>query len=187
MHRAMTHAPLFDGKRIPLVPHPGNADREIGVAVLPEPTDDGRWLLDWQVTGDVVIPPPAAPERMDGLWQATCFELFAMRGDGSYLEWNFAPSGHWAAYDFADYRVRTSPPPAVEPPVIAWDPVRAHCRILVEAPTCRERGALRIGLSAVVERTNGEREYFALAHPQGVPDFHSPHCFARAVSPPPGP
>ena len=39
--------------------------------------------------------------RRDNLWQSTCFECF-LKGDGkeAYQEWNFSPSGDWAAYDF---------------------------------------------------------------------------------------
>ena len=47
------------------------------------------------------MPPPAEPARVDGLWQATCFEMFLKHDDDdAYREWNFAPSGEWAAYDF---------------------------------------------------------------------------------------
>ena len=35
------------------------------------------------------------------LWQTTCFEAFLRAPGGeAYREWNFAPSGDWAAYDF---------------------------------------------------------------------------------------
>jgi hypothetical protein len=36
----------------------------------------------------------------------------------------------------------------------------------------------RLGLSVVVEQTNGEISYWALAHPAGKPDFHHGDAFA---------
>lgn len=39
------------------------------------------------------------------------------------------------------------------------------------------RGAAKIGLSAVIEETDGTKSYWALAHPDGPPDFHDPACF----------
>jgi hypothetical protein len=35
-----------------------------------------------------------------------------------------------------------------------------------------------IGLTAVLEQTDGTKSYWALAHPPGKPDFHDPACFA---------
>jgi hypothetical protein len=43
--------------------------------------------------------------------------------------------------------------------------------------------AWRIGLSAVIEDTNGEISYWALAHPPGKPDFHHANGFAYEISP----
>ena len=52
-----------------------------------------------------VIPKLSEPWRADELWQTTCFEAFLMAEDGAgYREWNFAPTGNWAAYDFTGYR-----------------------------------------------------------------------------------
>src|SRR5687767_9605876 len=48
-----------------------------------------------------VIPKLREPWRADELWLTTCFEAFLRpAGTPSYREWNFAPSGNWAAYDF---------------------------------------------------------------------------------------
>jgi len=40
------------------------------------------------------------------------------------------------------------------------------------------RGAWRLGLSAVIEEAGGRKSYWALAHPQGKPDFHHADGFA---------
>jgi len=55
------------------------------------------------------IPETAEPERADELWKATCFEAFLRAlGGEAYREWNFAPSGQWAAYDFRGRRTGMS-------------------------------------------------------------------------------
>ena len=41
----------------------------------------------------------------------------------------------------------------------------------------------RLGLSVVVEDTNGGMSYWALAHPPGKPDFHHPDGFTCEFSP----
>ena len=56
-----------------------------------------------------VIPPVREPWRKDELWKTTCFEAFFAAADADgYREWNFAPRGNWAAYDFTGYRVPTA-------------------------------------------------------------------------------
>src|SRR3954464_8994411 len=52
-----------------------------------------------------VIPEAAEPTRADELWRTTCFEAFLRPlGEENYREWNFAPSGQWATYEFSGYR-----------------------------------------------------------------------------------
>ncbi len=42
--------------------------------------------------------------------------------------------------------------------------------------------SVRLGLSAVIEQTDGTKSYWALAHPPGKPDFHHRDCFAHQLS-----
>ena len=49
-------------------------------------------------------------QRTDGLWRHTCFEAFiCRRATGEYWEYNFSPSGAWAAYQFSGYRAGMQP------------------------------------------------------------------------------
>jgi len=41
----------------------------------------------------------------------------------------------------------------------------------------------RLALSAVIEETNGNKSYWALAHPSGKPDFHHKDGFAYELTP----
>ena len=71
--------------------------------------------------------PPARREegRADGLWQMTCLEAF-LRADEAeaYREWNFAPSGQWAAYDFTAYREGMANADVSAPPYIRLEDKR---------------------------------------------------------------
>lgn len=91
-----------------LVPHPDFAPLSVqGIDVMLACGGDGRWLVEYRVqgAGDLVTPAPAPPRRADELWKATCFELFIRPEEGNgYYEFNFAPSGEWAAYRFGGYR-----------------------------------------------------------------------------------
>ena len=128
-----------------------------------------------------VIPPVTEPWRADGLWRTTCFEAF-FRADEqeSYREWNFAPKGNWAAYDFSGYREDMQPADVGSPPYIrmednfTWWTVGAT--IAVEADR-----RWQLGLSAVLEEKDGAKSYWALAHPSEKPDFHAPGCFVARL------
>ena len=58
--------------------------------------DDRNWLgLRWRIetASELVLPAPAGKRREDGLWQATCFEVFLQPDGGSaYCEFNLSPS-----------------------------------------------------------------------------------------------
>jgi len=117
------------------------------------------------------IPAPRAPRFVDGLWQHTCCELFVARPGGGYREFNFSPSGEWAAYEFDGYRTGRR---AIEarPDIV----LRGK-----QLEVSLEEKAARIGLSAVIEEQDGTISYWALRHAPGKPDFHHPDAFAMEL------
>ena len=163
--------------RLKLRPHPaspGVAPIEISATVArPSP---GVLTLDYTVTGtlnDLLIPAPAEPSRTDGLWRHTCFEAFVRFGAGEgYAEFNFSPSGDWAAYGFSGYREGMTPldigAPAIE---VRYDGGGLELKVRLELTSALSAGA-RLGLSAVIEDRGGGLSYWALAHPATQPDFH---------------
>jgi hypothetical protein len=106
------------------------------------------------------------------LWQHTCCELFVTQALPAYREYNFSPSGEWAAYSFGSYRNGA----ALEVPNPRIALQRGEDRLELTATVPAERGPLRIGLSVVVEAEN--ISYWALRHAPGKPDFHHPDAFA---------
>lgn len=138
---------------------------------------DGLLLwLRFVVEGEVdriMWPVEADQGRADDLWRHTCFEAFVTTDDG-YVEYNLSPSGRWASYRFDGPRAgmrRADEVATVEGLDGASEMVALEARI--ELP----HGALRLGLSAVIESVDGEMSYWALAHPSTRPDFHHPDSF----------
>lgn len=128
-----------------------------------------------------VIPESDEPSRADELWTSTCFEAFLRETGGeTYQEWNFAPSGQWAAYGFASYRDGMAELEVGAPPYIrmednlTWWALGAT--IAVEAGKSWD-----FNLTAVIEERDGTKSYWALAHAPGKPDFHSPDCFVAKL------
>jgi hypothetical protein len=120
--------------------------------------------------------------RADELWRHTCFEVFvAEQGSTAYREFNFSPSGEWAAYAFTAYRVGMTPLQLDSPPQISWQQTIGRLELVAILPAdmlIAAEGAMRMALSAVIEEQSGTITYWALKHPAGQPDFHHPESFA---------
>ena len=133
------------------------------------------------------IPEPGEPERRDGLWRHTCFEAFLRPAGGTtYHEFNMAPSRAWAVYRFDDYREGFSQSlvePAMAIHVESGVRLMKQFALLDFGDDPPLQGPLEVGLSAVVEATDGSKSYWALAHPDGPPDFHNPACFIATLPP----
>lgn len=149
--------------------------------------DQGQLKIAYTIKGFIArlrIPPYQSTVRVDGLWQHTCFELFVgAKNDAEYYEFNFSPSGAWAAYGFSDYRQRIAIDAAGMEPEIGVQQdagtfvLNAVLR-LDAFPEFRPDVCLSIGLSAVIEDSDGSLSYWALKHPPGKPDFHHADAFA---------
>ena len=128
-----------------------------------------------------VVPKSEDPARKDELWRTTCFEAF-LRADGdAYREWNFAPSGDWAAYDFASYR-DTAGEPEVAAPYVRMEDNMTWWTLGATIATDAEQ-AWHLGLSAVLEEKDGTKSYWALTHANPEkPDFHLADCFTAKLA-----
>jgi len=167
---------------VDLQPHPDHPPVSISGVRASLALGPGKSALLYTVDGAIpFIPPKAAPVRTDGLWTTTCFELFVKAdGDESYLEFNFSPSTQWAAYRFENYRSGGTDLPMESPTI---EPVEHGVRVSADFSEYLALGC-QIGLSAVIEETDGTKSYWALAHPPGRPDFHHPDCFALELPAP---
>lgn len=171
--------------------------------LLAHPDTPGEWV--WSITADVQLQTPAtlvcryslhgevnrlrvpaarAGRRADGLWEHTCFEVFAATAPGAgYYEFNFSPSLEWAAYRFSEYREGMTPANLARAPGLAarrtQDRLELTAHLHLEGLAELATGPpLHLGLTAVVEDVSGRLSYWALYHAPGNPDFHDPDAFA---------
>lgn len=168
-------------------------------------------LHGYATTGDVELHRPErapSPTRRDGLWRHTCAELFVRDPTGpGYLEFNFSPSGDWAAYAFEAPRQgqtthrwpqdeAASAQSSVPQVGARWMTdsrdrsasvfelqVALAWRALARGGSDRWPTLRPIALSFVIE-TRAGLEYWALAHPASQPDFHHPDGFVGQLEVP---
>lgn len=167
---------------IALQPHPQTADavlRQAAVRVLRAGAD--RLQVEYTLQSDMTrlnIPSPTTPVRRDELWRHTCMELFVAGAGSNYCEFNFSPSGEWAAYEFADYRLGMQPAACEAPSIDVWHDaatlrVSVHCYLPESlAQSMVMTSALQMGVTMVIEDNQGGLSYWALTHPNDKPDFH---------------
>ena len=135
------------------------------------------------VPAERFVIPSGTQARADELWRTTCFEAFLRaNGEDAYQEWNFAPSGQWAAYDFSAYREGATNAQVDAPPYIRMEDNLTWWALgaTIAVPS---GNSWQLGLCAVLEEKNGTKSYWALAHPTGdKPDFHHSDCFAARLA-----
>lgn len=179
--------------RHPTTPAPVVRTIEVHAAL----TAAGDLELAYCLRGDMarlLIPEPGNPVCAEALWEHTCFEAFVgCPGETAYREYNFSPSGQWAAYAFTDYRQRDETctiftPPHIEARLTAGR-LEIEARVAADAlPPLAATVGLQIGLATVVEAADtidGSHSYWALRHPAALPDFHQRDGFVCRLAAPP--
>jgi hypothetical protein len=177
--------------RIVLAPHPDcTSSPVVSMSAEVWRLEEGAVGIRFAVSGEIPrvrIPRPAAALRTDGLWRHTCFECFAKADAGTaYREFNFSPSGAWAAYAFSGYRTPAALPPGFDPRIrVATGASRLDLEAVIPAcalpPRDAPGGMHRIALCAVVEDAYGRLTYWALRHAPGKADFHHPDAYALEI------
>jgi len=133
---------------------------------------------------DLRIPLPQLPQVADGLWQHTCCEAFIAAVDSpKYREFNFSPSGQWAVYDFAAYRLRNEAFLAASNPSIRFNRLDDGFQLNAEIPQALLPPSrhLSLALCAVIESADGAKRYWALTHCARQPDFHLRQSFTLTL------
>jgi hypothetical protein len=141
-------------------------------------TTDGSLQIVYAVHGlnlDLRVPTPHAPAPADALWKTTCCEIFlGSIGQSGYREFNFSPSGQWAAHEFSDTRQHA--PQAFDCPAPRIEFERSEDLLKLTATLPKQAlpkaETLRIAVSAILEANDSRLGYWALVHPPGKPDFH---------------
>jgi hypothetical protein len=184
-------------RNVPLLAHPRDSAGPVSsLSVSGTLHPSGNLTLEFQLTAELsalrLVPSVCQPQRRNELWRHTCFELFARRdSQAGYCEFNFSPSGDWAAYRFDSYR--STPQEAKQSPIevilhtsgVAQIGVRARIDLL----SAFEKQAVatdlvdwRLNCAAVIESTDGSLTYWAVHHPGPKPDFHDAAGFRIIVN-----
>ena len=172
-----------------LVAHPDHPPKSVSQVEARVIGSDASWLrVRWRIEGAqaLVVPPFAGKGRADELWQTTCFELFLKPEQGTaYIELNLSPSERWNAYDFAAYRWDMSERPFPREPECTLRQGSTFAIFDAAIPLAGlPQAAAAMALCAVIEEQGGVKSYWALAHPEGQPDFHSPVGLGAALPAP---
>jgi hypothetical protein len=128
--------------------------------------------------------------RKDDLWKTTCFEFFLKNKlSNQYLEMNLSCNNEWNLYLFKNYRERddradleslqplsiTRNDLSSEDPNLSFNQgFKLEIQFPLQ-PLVKLIGAehhWQFNLTAVTEYTNNTKEYWAIQHAQGQPDFH---------------
>jgi len=164
---------------IKLVPHGGFAPCDFEAVEVTADIRRGPSVLTYRAIGEgPLMLPPAAPERTDGLWRYTCFELFVKpKGGEGYFEFNFSPSTQWAAYQFDGYRAGMRDLPLAVPRI---EPFEDGVHVSLDLGGLPE-GEWRVAITAVIEAVDADITYWSAAHAPGKPDFHADAGFVIEV------
>jgi hypothetical protein len=156
-----------------LVRHPATPPGAIHTVEAELQRVPGGAVATFRAIGDVsqlVIPASTPPVRTGGLWQSTCFELFVAGEGDTYREFNFSPSGAWAAYAFDGHRRgmrETSADIEIEK-ILNSESLSVVAKIQSEF-----HDPAHVGLTAVILETSAVTGYWATAFAPGEPDFHA--------------
>lgn len=159
-----------------LVCHPATpAEFVQRLSVEVDSTVPGSLTLTYTLDGDIqelALPIEAEPVHTDGLWRHTCFEAFVHAPDGTaYTEFNFSPSGAWAAYSFTDFREGMTPLEIPVPQIsLKTSTERLILRVRLTAPVLV--AGCPLALAAVTEDRDRQQSFWALHHPTSEPNFH---------------
>ncbi len=176
---------------VELLAHPAIATSPFG-PVLAEVAwrAEGGLQIDYRIADpgrQLRLPDPAPAVFTDGLWQHTCCEAFIAPTCGrAYREFNFAPNGAWAIYDFSDYRQRlTTPLPGIAPAIEVTATTDAlTLTAILPAALLPAADAWQVGLTVVLETVDGDKSWWALTHTAAQPDFHPLARFTLALNRP---
>ena len=166
-----------------LIPYPADNLPKIAIGGDIQRADN-QLSLHYAVTGgleSILIPPKTDNvTRKDELWKATCFEYFlALPTLPQYWEFNMSPSGNWNIYVMDAYRqINMRQEQAFTHLPYTFNKVYNQITLDITVdlnPILKIDSPLEIAIATIIQTTQRNESYWALAHP-GAPtaqaDFH---------------
>ena len=136
---------------------------------------EATWIITGEIKEIIIPKRTISKERLDNLWQDTCFELFLKaQQQENYFEYNFSPDKNWNCYQFKNYRSGMEFYKTIEPEI---DFQVTNKSLILSAqieipPELKIEQNLAIAITAVLNTPKG-LSYWALKHLKEKPDFHS--------------
>lgn len=172
-----------------LIPYPAGSLPKIDISgeII---RSGNKFFMRFEVNGEIdriLLPAKSStPSRTDDLWQATCFEFFiATPNQPEYWEFNMSPSGDWNVYKMDAYRrvgFREETAFTQLPFVLRETDNRLSLDISVDlSPILQPQQTVQVGITAIIQSTDGNESYWALAHPGTQADFHLRNSFILSV------
>ncbi len=123
--------------------------------------------------------------RCHELWRQTCFEVFfSSKDEEAYWEVNLCRNGCWNVYHFTNYRTGMREERAIGQPLLRFvtdgDFLSLTC-VLELHGLIDDSSDLEIGVSSVIQATDGSTSYWAIDHQGSVPDFHKRSSFCLGL------
>ena len=168
-----------------LIPYPLTQIPNISIAGELERIEN-QLSIHYTVQGDIeniLLPESSASAaRQDDLWKATCFEFFfAIPNSPEYWEANISPSNAWNFYHMDAYR-RIGFREETRTQQLPFEFQKTDGKYLLDVsmnlgPILYVEQKIQVGITAIIQTTDGNEAYWALAHPGSQADFHLRESF----------
>lgn len=179
-------------RNVPLIPFDSRKASDDFVPMISLEREGTTLYLNYLVEGslsNLKIPQRSIrPNRVEGIYEHTCCELFVLGDSGKYMEWNFSPGLDWCTFAFDSYRKRNE----------KNEIEKLHTfRDLFVQQTLNELSLsvavdlksvlyflgsadkLKAQVSMVLESSDKKISYWALKHAPKKADFHCLECFVE--------
>lgn len=162
-----------------LIPY-DKAQYPFEIKTLLTPTEDSIFI-SYSLSGDIaaIDLEDGTPKRnrIIGLWQKTCFELFIKNNKDQYIEFNFSPVFEWNCFFFNKKGDALCEYEAIKE--VKFDILRSLdvFKLIVEIdrknfPENFFDGEMLAGITTVIKDKNSKVSYWALSHNDTRPNFH---------------
>lgn len=134
--------------------------------------------------GEIILPEANHGERVIGLWESTCFEVFIqpvadsqpqfvqnLKEPVRYYETNFSTTKSWNVFGFTDYRTPASPTELAEARILSYDVQKSQMKIVLQVAGADWR-KVRISLCAVIATRSYGKSYWSFKHADDKANFH---------------
>lgn len=126
---------------------------------------------------EIVIPDiKTNPERLNKLWEQTCFEFFiGEKSKNNYYEVNLSPSKDWNVFAFDDYRKGKRDEIAVKQVKITIKKTNKTFKLSTSLDFSEliNSKEIMLGISAMIYKKSEKKQYWAIKHSGDKPDFHT--------------